>query len=106
MSPTDEYTSYPLPASLTQRVVGYLNVYRMVITVLLAAAVFGKFLSSGPAGKHLTLGSVIVTAYLLFAAFHLFSAQRKNADFFKLAFFSLYHYFILPFYFYSTFFKY
>jgi two-component system sensor histidine kinase PilS (NtrC family) len=89
MSPTDEYTSYPLPASLTQRVVGYLNVYRMVITVLLAAAVFGKFLSSGPAGKHLTLGSVIVTTYLLFAAFHLFSAQRKNADFFKLAFFSL-----------------
>ena len=90
MSPADEYTSYPLSASLTQRVVGYLNVYRMIITVLLAAAVFGQVMNAGPAGKYLTMGSVVVTAYLLFAAFHLFSARRTNADFFKLASFSLF----------------
>ena len=91
MSPADEYTAYPLSASLTQRVVGYLNIYRMIIAVLLAAAVFRQAHQLQVAvGKGLTLAGIVVTAYLLFAAFHLFSARRKNADFFRLADFSLF----------------
>ncbi len=37
MAKVVEYTAWPLPEPLTRKVVGYLNIYRMVIAVLLHA---------------------------------------------------------------------
>jgi hypothetical protein len=41
MNKLEDYDSYPLSASLTRRVVNYLNIYRMVIAILLGVAHFG-----------------------------------------------------------------
>ena len=85
-----EYTSYPLSASLTRRVVNYLNIYRMIITVLLASAHFSGLLDTSAKGLSSTIASIVLVAYLLFAAFHLFSANRKNVNFYRLATYSLF----------------
>jgi len=90
MAKVAEYTAWPLPEPLTRKVVGYLNIYRMVVTVLLAVSHFGGLgqLSIGPTAQAVT--SAVLFAYLLFAAFHLFSARRKLANFFRLASYSLF----------------
>ena len=41
MKQTVEYTSWPLPEDLTQKVVNYLDVYRLIIALILSAAHFG-----------------------------------------------------------------
>jgi two-component system sensor histidine kinase PilS (NtrC family) len=84
-----EFTSYPLSASLTRRVVNYLNIYRIVITLLLAIAHFGDLVNPSIAGGQPTLAKGILVFYLIFAAFHLFSARRKNTNYFRLASYSL-----------------
>jgi two-component system sensor histidine kinase PilS (NtrC family) len=85
-----EYTAWPLPEPLTRKVVGYLNIYRMVIAALLGVSHFGGLGQSvsGPTGQ--AVASAVLLAYLLFAAFHLFSARRKLANFFRLASYSLF----------------
>ena len=85
-----EYTAWPLPEPLTRKVVGYLNIYRMVIAALLGVSHFGGLgqAVSGPTGQ--AVASAVLLAYLLFAAFHLFSARRKLANFFRLASYSLF----------------
>jgi two-component system sensor histidine kinase PilS (NtrC family) len=85
-----EYTAWPLPEPLTRKVVGYLNVYRMVIAALLGVSHFGGLgqAVSGPTGQ--AVASAVLLVYLLFAAFHLFSARRKLANFFRLASYSLF----------------
>lgn len=88
-----EYTSWPLSESLTRKVVSYLNVYRMVITLLLAVAFFSGLMElGGNTGRPLSPNpaiSAILIAYLLFAAFHLFSARRRGANCYRLAAYSL-----------------
>jgi len=85
-----EYTAWPLPEPLTRKVVGYLNIYRMVIAALLGVSHFGGLgqAVSGPTGQ--AVASAVLLAYLLFAAFHLFSARRKLANFFRLASYSVF----------------
>jgi two-component system sensor histidine kinase PilS (NtrC family) len=90
MSKTIEYTAYPLSDILTRRIVNYVNIYRMIITVLLAASHFGNLLSTEPADGYSTLVNVVLVGYLLFAAFHLFSARRSHINFFRLATYSLF----------------
>ena len=82
MIKTDQHASYPLSASLTRRIVSYLNVYRLIVAMLLAGANFGGLVNTTSfKGSELIAGAGVI-AYLLFAASHLFSVQRKNVDFF------------------------
>jgi len=85
-----EYAAWPLPEPLTRKVVGYLNIYRLVIVVLLGLSHFGGLnqAAAGPAG--MAVAGAVLLAYLLFTAFHLFSARRKLANFFRLASYSLF----------------
>jgi two-component system sensor histidine kinase PilS (NtrC family) len=84
-----KYTSWPLSEPLTRKVVGYLNIYRLVVALLLGLAHFGGLVEfSLPGGRQL-LASAVLLAYLLFAAFHLFSARRRRVDFYRLAQYSL-----------------
>ena len=90
MSKEVVYTSYPLSASLTRRVVSYLNIYRLVVVVLLAAAHFGGLLDSSVQGTSATIASVVLAVYLLVAVFHLFDGRREEVSFFRLAAYSLF----------------
>ena len=89
MKGPDNFTSYPLSASLTGRVVNYLNIYRMIIAMLLGFAYFGRLTDIGSSSGNQAFASVILISYMLFAAYLLFSAKRKNANFFRLATHSL-----------------
>jgi two-component system sensor histidine kinase PilS (NtrC family) len=86
---TDEYTSWPLPEHLTRKIVGYLNIYRMVITLLLGVAHFGGLTETAASANSQAFASATLLSYLLFAAFHLFSAQRPGANYHRLATYSL-----------------
>ena len=85
MSKTIEYTAYPLSDILTQRIVNYLNVYRMVIAALLALAQFGNLVNADLPEGYAIAANTIVLTYLIFAAFHLFTGRRSGTNFFKLA---------------------
>ncbi len=85
----DDFTSYPLSASLTRRVVSYLNIYRMVIAMLLGFAHFNQLMDVSGSGSKQAFAGAILISYMLFAAYHLFSAQRKDTNFFRLATYSL-----------------
>ena len=78
MTKTVEYTSWPLSAELTRKIVSYLNIYRMIIAALLAAAHFGGLLETGDRGGYPNLAGITLIAYLVFAAFCLFSARRND----------------------------
>jgi two-component system sensor histidine kinase PilS (NtrC family) len=84
-----EYTSWPLSEPLTRKVVSYLNVYRIIVAVMLGIAHFGGLVNTGANPVNLPLAGVALLAYLLFAVFHLFSARRKGADYYRLAAYSL-----------------
>ncbi len=90
MSKEVVYTSYPLSASLTGRVVSYLNIYRLVVVVLLAAAHFGGLLDGSAEGTFATITNVVLAVYLLVVFFHLFDAKREEVNFFRLAAYSLF----------------
>ena len=90
MKKSAEYTSYPLSASLTRRVVAYFNIYRMIISLLLAIAHFGGLLDAEVHGISAVLANVVLIAYLVFAVTHLFSTRRKKVNLFILATYSLF----------------
>jgi two-component system sensor histidine kinase PilS (NtrC family) len=84
-----EYSAYPLSPELTRRVVGYLNVYRLVITLVLGVASFAGLLSSA-SGKDVTwLSNLVLAVYLPFAVFYLFSTRDDKRNYFRLASFLL-----------------
>ena len=84
-----KYTSWPLPEPLTRKIVGYLNIYRMVIALLLGVAHFGGLTAPVAGATGQAFASAILISYLLFAAFHLFSARRPRANCYQLAYYSL-----------------
>jgi len=86
---TDDYTAWPLPEPLTRKIVGYLNLYRMAITLLLGTAHFSGLTQSAAGTSSQAFASAILLCYLLFAAFHLFSALRRGANSYRLATYSL-----------------
>jgi len=90
MAKAVEYTSWPLPEQLTRKIVGYLNIYRLVVAALLTIAHFGGLLTVETGAVSHTAASVLLVVYLLFAVFQLFSAQRKRANHFRLASTSLF----------------
>ena len=90
MNKAAAYTSYPLSASLTRRVVNYLNIYRLIVVVLLAAAHFGGLLDGSAQGVFATIASAVLAVYLLVAVFHLFDGSREEVNFFRLAAYSLF----------------
>ena len=64
MSQAVEYTSWPLSASLTRSVVNYLDVYRMIITLLLAGAHFSGLMDTGSARGYPALASAVLLVAL------------------------------------------
>lgn len=84
-----DYTSYPLSAELTRRVVNYLNVYRLIITALLTGAHFAGLMSVSESSVYYQLTGAALVGYFLFAILLTLLARRKRANFYRLASFSL-----------------
>lgn len=82
-------SSFPLSEALTGRVINYLNVYRMIITVLLGIGFFSGIVGTTAASRNPAFAGAVLTAYLVFAAFHLFSAIRPRRDVYRLAQYSI-----------------
>ncbi len=89
MSNMVDFNSYPLSASLTRRVVQYLNIYRMVITMLLGMAYFGDLLSTSQPSFNPAFANATLISYMVFASYHLFSTRREQTNFYQLATYSL-----------------
>ncbi|MCH7506462.1 MAG: GHKL domain-containing protein [Proteobacteria bacterium] len=89
MKRPDNFTLYPLSSSLTRRVVNYLNIYRLVIAMLLGFAHSSQLMDISGADSSRAFARAILISYMLFAAYHLFSARRKDTNFFRLATYSL-----------------
>lgn len=90
MTNTIEYTAYPLSAELTHRIVAYLNIYRLVITLLLTSAQFGGLLDTNLSPLYETAANTVLVTYLLCAVYFLLVAGKKNIDIFQLALNSLF----------------
>jgi two-component system sensor histidine kinase PilS (NtrC family) len=87
--PIIQTSPYPLPVSLTRRVLSYLSVYRLVIALLLLAGNIA-FLSENSLGSILSsVSTLVIMGYVLFAAFELFMARRAGFDAFSLARYTL-----------------
>jgi two-component system sensor histidine kinase PilS (NtrC family) len=79
-SQAPETSPYPLPETLTRRVLAYLSVYRLVIALLLLAGNF-IFLPEGSLSSVAqSLANLVLLSYLLFSAFELFMHRRMRAD--------------------------
>jgi two-component system sensor histidine kinase PilS (NtrC family) len=89
MTRTVEYTSWPLPELLTRKIVAYLNIYRMVITLLLGFSHFSGLSEAVGGGARTSLASAVLISYMLFAAFRLFSARKPGANWYRVASYSL-----------------
>jgi len=80
---------YPLPESLTRRVLGYLSIYRLVIALLLVAGNFTSFAGSPFDSFSQVFANGILLIYLLFSAFALFMARYRKVESRRLAQFAL-----------------
>lgn len=89
MKRPDNFSLYPLSSSLTRRVVNYLNIYRLVIAMLLGFAHSSQLMDISGSDSSWAFARAILISYMLFAAYHLFSARRKDTNFFRLATYSL-----------------
>ena len=84
-----DYTSWPLPELLTRKIVNYLDIYRLLITVFLGA-VLAMSLDAMPAlGSRPFFAGVVIAVYLLLAVFYLLRGRQFDVDVFALARFSL-----------------
>jgi two-component system sensor histidine kinase PilS (NtrC family) len=90
MRSTAENNDYPLPESLTRRVVTYLNVFRLFISFALVIAFFSGllirsfFLDTG------AIAGTFVIAYFVMAVYLASEARRRTAQHFFLAQISLF----------------
>jgi len=79
-NPLQETSPFPLPESLTRRILGYLSIYRLVISLLLVAGHFQTYPESLIASFTQSPANLVLLGYLLFSAFELFMAKRRTTD--------------------------
>ncbi len=85
MGQTADFTTYPLNAALTHRVVSYLSFFRVFISLALAFAYLSGALVHGLTFDNPTLTFTTLSAYFVLAVYLFVAPQRKNANYFYLA---------------------
>ncbi len=88
MSKEGDYSHYPLPEALTHRVVSYLDLFRLLISLALLFALFAGVASSQNSPVSNAVTSTILIIYLLFAVILADQARRRIFNTFLLAQFS------------------
>jgi len=71
---------YPLPESLTRRILTYLSIYRLVIAILLLAGHVITLPNSEWLSVSGSFANMALLAFLLFSAFELFMARRTHTN--------------------------
>ena len=80
-----EYTSWPLPESLTRKIVNYLDVYRLIIALILGIAHFGSLIAVPTVGSRPFFASVVLAVYFFSGLLYLFKARGPTPDVVRLA---------------------
>lgn len=90
MSQSADFSNYPLPEALTRRVVTYLNIFRLFISLALAIAFFSGLLTKVYFLDTGAIAGTILIAYFVIAVYTAIEARRKTAQHFFLAQISLF----------------
>jgi two-component system sensor histidine kinase PilS (NtrC family) len=80
-----EYTSWPLPEKLTRKIVNYLVVYRLIITLILGLAHATTLLDFPALGTRSFFASVVLVVYFVSAIFYLTRARNPYSNVYLLA---------------------
>lgn len=78
--PSERKSPYPLPETLTRRIIGYLGIYRIVIACLLVAGNYALVAEFQPLSFARSFAAGLLVAYLLFSVFELFMGRRRGAN--------------------------
>ena len=89
MNRTVEHTSWPLPEPLTRKVVNYLDIYRLFITLILGLAWVSTLTAVPQFGTRAFFASAVLAVYFFSAILYLFRAREQSTDVYRLAQFSL-----------------
>lgn len=80
MTAKANFNSYPLPKALTRRVVTYLNVFRLFISLILLAAFFGGALVTTGASDKIAVAGTVLVSYFIMAAVIANEARRATSN--------------------------
>lgn len=83
--------SYPLPKALTRRVLTYLNVFRLFISLVLLAAFFGGVLATSGTPDKVVIAGTVLISYFVMAVFIANEAIRKTSKPYLIAQISLFN---------------
>ena len=84
------FSNFPLPEALNQRVVSYLNIFRLLISLILLYAFFTDLVATPPALNLETIAAIALLSYFVIAAFLIFESKRKPTNTYFLALASLF----------------
>ena len=90
MSQKAELSNHPLPEALTGRVISYLNVFRMVLSIGLLAALFAGFVTAPQLEEKIAVAGAVLISYSFMAIYLTIQARRRTAQPFFLAKISLF----------------
>ena len=90
MSRKADFSNYPLPEALTRRVISYLNMFRLFISLALIFAFFTGVLVTPYVLDKGAIAGTILLSYFIMAVFLAFEARRQSARPFFLAQVSLF----------------
>lgn len=85
MSQAADFSNYPLPEALTRRVVTYLNVFRLLISLALMLAFFNDLLIKAYFLDTNALVATVLIAYFVMAIYLAIEARPRTAQHFFLA---------------------
>ena len=88
-NPEQDRHAYPLPESLTRRVLRYLGVYRLAIALMLVTGHFISLPDNALFSLAQSFANMVLLAYLLFSAFELFMERRSSTNAHNLARYAL-----------------
>ena len=84
-NPHQDSNPYPLPESLTQRILGYLGIYRLVIACLLLTGHFITLPNDALVSFAGSFANMALLAFLLFSVFEVFMARHLGSNAHQLA---------------------
>ena len=90
MNQAADFSNYPLPATLTRRVVTYLNIFRLFISFALTIAFFADQLVKAYFLDVGALAGTVLLSYFVIAIYLALEARRSGAQIFFLAQISLF----------------
>lgn len=90
MNQAADFSKYPLPATLTRRIVTYLNLFRLFISFALAAAFFTGLLVKAYFLDYGAIAGTVLLSYFVIAIYFALEARRHKTQHFFLAQISLF----------------